>query len=70
LIKDKTKYIRIVRAQLSTNEMLILFYNGLTDHGLKFKVLIEKYGLFKSLDVSRLLEEEHKLMYAESAYGK
>ena len=31
--------------------MIYLYYNGLTDRGFKFKLLIEKYALFDNLTI-------------------
>ena len=44
--EKKIIYTNILRAQLSTYELCILFYNGLVGEGEKgFKPLIEKYGI-------------------------
>jgi Putative phage abortive infection protein len=51
-IDDPTKreHLKILRAQLSNYEILLLAYNGLSVHGRKFKPLIEKYELLKNLN--------------------
>ncbi|PJN52854.1 putative phage abortive infection protein [Paenibacillus sp. FSL H8-0317] len=49
--EERKKYIRIIRAQLSTDELLLLFYNSLTDEGSKFHALIIKYKLLNNLSV-------------------
>lgn len=46
----KYTYIRILRAQLSTYEILVLAYNGLSKYGREFKDLIEEYKLIKNID--------------------
>lgn len=46
---QKWLYISIVRSQLSWIEMVFLYYNGLTERGVKFKALSEKYALFNNL---------------------
>lgn len=51
-IKNKVFYSKLVRAQLSDHEVAILFYNGLSQKGKKFKPLIEKYGLLKILMIA------------------
>ena len=66
---DKKFYINILRAQLSSNELLLLFYNGLSAYGDKFKPLIEKYGLLENVPEEKLLNTGHKKQYAESAFG-
>ncbi|MFB9215535.1 putative phage abortive infection protein [Vibrio sinaloensis] len=66
---DKTTYMRIVRAQLSDQELALLFYNCLSKHGRdKFKPLVESYTLFDNLPLSMLLREEHKYLYDISAF--
>lgn len=68
-IDDKRQYTSIVRAQLSSYEQILLFYNCLHENGIeKFKPLIEKYTVFKNLDRSLLLKPEHIKLYAKGAY--
>jgi uncharacterized membrane protein len=58
---NKTIYANIVRAQLSSPELSLLFYNGLIGEGKKgFKPLIEKYGLLKHVAAQDLLNPKHK----------
>lgn len=53
---DKTIYANIVRAQLSTYELCLLFYNGVWGEGkVGFRPLIEKYGILKHLAARDLL---------------
>lgn len=79
--EDKKYYTNLIRAQLSRDELGLLFYNCLSDRGAKFKVLVEKYALLEDMDFKKLVEkygdyskaiinEEHKSLYAESAYGE
>lgn len=62
-------YARLVRAQLSSNELLLLLFNGLSKYGNeKFKPLIEEYALLKHLGES----PEHATLraeYQQSAFG-
>lgn len=54
--QDKSIYANIVRAQLSTYELCLLFYNGTWGEGKEgFKPLIEKYGILKHVDERDLL---------------
>lgn len=46
----KYKYAKILRAQLSAPEILLIALNGLTYYGEKFKPLIEKYRLLKNMN--------------------
>ena len=68
--EQRAMYARLVRAQLSSNELNLLFFNGLSKWGQdKMKPLIEKYALLKHLrfeDSFRDLKRE----YDESAYSK
>ena len=47
--QNKRDYTNLIRAQLSTHEQLLLFYNCLSDYGYeKFKPLIETYDLLQT----------------------
>jgi hypothetical protein len=71
LIDNKISYLNFLRAQLSNQELLLLFYNGLSVHGRdKFKPLIERYHLLKHVERSSLLNETHLILYESSAFGK
>lgn len=69
--EDKQMYANLVRAQLSSYEHALLFYNGLSDLGCeKFKPLIEKYALLKNIPDDVLLDQHHKELYDKKAFGK
>lgn len=70
-VSDKHFYTNIVRAQLSSQELLLLFYNALSDLGNeKFKPLIEEFALLKTLPKKELFQSEmHPKLYVNSAYG-
>ncbi|MDC0764204.1 putative phage abortive infection protein [Brevibacillus sp. AG] len=52
---EKKNYIGILRAQLSTYELLLIFYNGLSDFGSeKFLPLIKKYDLLDNMNETLL----------------
>ncbi|WP_174874454.1 putative phage abortive infection protein [Vogesella oryzae] len=66
---DKRFYTSLFRAQLSSYELVLLFYNGLTGVGAeKFKPLIEKYSLLRNIDEDLLMDLNHKNYYDESAF--
>lgn len=70
-IKDKRKYISITRAQLSSYEQVLLYYNCIHSNGNKrFKPLIEKYSLLHNIDGNELLDLNHYKndFYLESAF--
>jgi len=49
-VDDKRFFTNIIRAQLSSSEIVMLFLNGITEIGReKFKSLIEHYGLLKNI---------------------
>lgn len=70
-IDNKKQYTSIVRAQLSSYEQILLFYNCLHENGIeKFKPLIETYALFKNIDSSLIINQEHMDEYNDGAYGR
>ena len=76
-IHDKEFYIHVIRAQLSCDELLLLFYYCLSDYGiLKFKSLVEKYSLFDNLPQDKLIGQnykdsfDHKKLYDPRAFNK
>ena len=46
---DRWNYISILRARLSTPEIMLLYFNGITAHGEPFKPFIDKYALLDRL---------------------
>jgi S-adenosylmethionine hydrolase len=68
-IEDTQTYINILRAQLSSSELNLLFYNCLSDYGShKFKPYIEQFGLLENMMLSNLIRQDHKGLYKESAF--
>jgi len=69
-MENKQKYMSILRAKLSSNELLLLFYNCIHMVGSeKFKPLIEKYALLENMDYELLLSIDHLVLYKPSAFG-
>lgn len=67
---DKRFYTNLVRAQLSSYELLLLCYNCLSELGReKFKPLIEEFALLKTVPLKELLHHEHIHNYHPSAFG-
>jgi len=64
----KKYYTNLLRAQLSTYEHLLLFYNSLSVDGIKFKDFIEKYHMLDNISKTNLLDSEHEKLYSETAY--
>jgi hypothetical protein len=68
-VEDKQTYINILRAQLSSSELYLLFYNCLSKYGSqKFKPYVEQFGLLENLTLANLIRREHKDLYNESAF--
>jgi hypothetical protein len=68
-IEDPKQYTSLVRAQLSPPELLLLFYNGASAFGEKFKPLIEKFALLEQLPDTELPNIGHKALYENNAYA-
>lgn len=65
--KSKKSYTNIVRAQLSTAELYILFYNCLWyDEFAPFRLLVEKYAIFEHLTG---IDDQQLIWYQSNAYG-
>lgn len=69
-VKNKKEYASLVRAQLSSHELLMLFYNSLSDQGEKFKPLIEEFHILKGMPEDDLVNDKHKNLYSPSAFKK
>jgi hypothetical protein len=71
-VADKRVYTNLVRAQLSTYEPALLFYNCLSDLGdEKFKPMIERYALLKMVPRHELVNRQaHPALYQPPAYGE
>ena len=69
-ITNKKLYTNIIRAQLSSYELVLLFYNCLSEVGnQKFKPLVEEFALLKNMDFKDLIDPEHEHLYESSAYA-
>lgn len=67
-VEDKRAYTNIVRAQLSSYEQLLLFYNCLTPLGGDFKGFVERYALLKHMPTTELLDQQHLSFYEHAAF--
>jgi hypothetical protein len=67
---DKKIYTDFIRAQLSSYELVFIFYYGLSDFGNStFKPLIEKYNLFAYLPKDKLMNPVDRTdFYSDRAY--
>jgi hypothetical protein len=70
-ITDKHRYAALIRANLSTSELTVLFYNCLSSLGIqKFKPLVEKYAAFEDMRDLNQLVAEHRRLFHGAAFGK
>lgn len=70
-VGNKKFYSNLLRAQMSSHELGLLFYNCLSDLGReRFKPLIEKYSFFEHLPLIEHIADDEIRMYALSAYGE
>ena len=62
-------YTNLVRAQLSTYEHLLLFYNCFSEYGEeRFKPLIIEFSLLDNMPINKLIDEKHIDFYPKEAY--
>ncbi|VVN50889.1 hypothetical protein PS685_00413 [Pseudomonas fluorescens] len=59
----------VARSLISDYELVILFYNCLSDNGAKFKAFANQFAIFDNLDPNLLLEPSHALQLDLVAYG-
>jgi hypothetical protein len=60
---------RLLRSQLSDQELLLLFYNCLSRQGEKFLIYAERFALFDNLPHAELFRESDALLVSDSAWG-
>ncbi len=65
-LEERHRYTNLIRGQLSSDELGLLFYSCL-DHG-AFKCLVERYALLEGMDSRILLDPKHRDRFSESAY--
>jgi hypothetical protein len=68
-VKDKGFYLGILFAQLSKYELLILFYNCLSEVGANFKPYLEKDGLLENMNYDALISPKDAFEFASATYG-
>jgi len=62
-------YAKLLRSQISDQELLILFYNNISEGGEPFQHFANLYELFDNLPVVRLLDKSHADFADKQAYG-
>jgi uncharacterized membrane protein len=60
-------YVKILRAQLSNPELVLLFYNCLSHYGYEDHFpLVEKYEMLKNINVDSLADKDDALLYQKA----
>ncbi len=67
---NKTFYIALIRAQLSNQELGLLYYNCLSPQGSAFMKYAEDYSLFNNLIDTDLMIPDHIKFMSKKALGK
>lgn len=62
-------YQKILRAQLSNQELFVIFYNCSSEFGLKFSSLASKFVIFDNLLVEDLIRPEHLALVPRASFG-
>jgi hypothetical protein len=63
--EDKKTYIGIIKAQLSSSELALLLYNGLSVNGTKFLPLMHEYNLLDNLNHEYLIKAAHYKLFQD-----
>jgi hypothetical protein len=73
--QDVFKYMQLLQAQLSNDEMGLIFYNAaFSKHGktksgkLRFKKWIDDHNLLENIDAVCLLEKDHHWFYPKTDF--
>lgn len=70
-VKNKAQYAGILRAQLSSFELALLFYNALNPVGDKLKLHVERYAMLENLDLNLLCNPADEVhLFCIAAYGE
>jgi hypothetical protein len=63
-------HIKLLRSQLSDQELGLLFYNALSAQGAAFRPYIERFALFDNMPMKWLFNKRHEQRFPPTAYGK
>ena len=61
----KMRYMKLLRAQLSDFELLLLYYNSITGNGRRFLFYVNAYELLDNMPRNLLLKDTHLLDFPE-----
>lgn len=67
--KDRAQFGLVVRSLLSDYELVVLFYNSLSERGEKFKKYIYEFALFDNLEEDLLVRPDDINFFSFQAYG-
>jgi hypothetical protein len=67
-IPDKHHYAKILRAQMSGQELLLLFYNSFIPEGHNMRKYVDEYALLKHVPLQFLALPKDRDLYDECAY--
>ena len=68
-VKEKKEYAGILRAQMSSYELLLMFYSTLHPIGDNLKLLVERYQMFNNLEKDMLFNrKDEENLFVQSAY--
>lgn len=71
---DEKRYIDLIQAQLSSDELSLLFYNALSHNArsskgeYNFHRWLDDFNFFENVDKNSLLREEHKRFYPNTRF--
>lgn len=69
-VDNKAFYASLLRAQLSSDELALLYFNCISDFGTKrFKPLVEQYSLLEHLPVYDVFKKEDAVQFKPEAFG-
>lgn len=65
---DKDFYVKLISAQLSNQELFLIFYSALTERGRNFQKFIIKYDMMSNFEPSELLNASHTKFIASTKF--
>lgn len=68
--EERVLYSKVLRSQLSDDELNVMFYFCLSSRGASLKKLVEKYSIFANLQVFNLASRRHEKLYHGNAFIK
>jgi hypothetical protein len=68
-IEGKAFYASLLRGQLSTFELAVLFYHCLGSRGAQLKARVEEFAMLRALPQATLIAPAHKQLYQAAALG-